>query len=268
MKKIFVCVVAVICTLVFVGCKPSAERRFRVYEDGEKYTAGEFVCDGGAVKRIEIDWVGGNVEIEQTPQNKVSVFEDDYELLEEKRLHTYLSDGVLRIKYCRSGCLGKIDEQQKNLQVDIPKGVDVKINTVRANVYLGVLETGDLEIRTDTGCIEGENILCKGAKIQTSSGYIGVGLLAADDIQIFSVSGDIHLGAPSGFNSKIKTADGDVTLYLWGDVYALIDFTTQSGQLKTERKYVCEENKYLFLAEGEELRKISVETGSGHLRIE
>ena len=268
MKKIFACIVAVFGVLFFVSCKPSAERSFRVYEDGEKYAAGEFACDATGIKRIEIDWVGGNVEVEQTPQNKVVVFEDEDGLLEEKRLHTYLSDGVLRIKYCRSGHLGKIDEMQKNLQVDMPKGVDVKINTVRANVYLGVLETGDLEICTDTGCIEGENILCENAKIQTNSGYIGVGLLTVDEMEVSSVSGDIHLGAPNGLNSKIKTLDGDVTLYLWGDVYALIDFKTQSGELKTERKYVSKEDKYLLLAVGQELRKISVETTSGHLRIE
>ena len=276
MKKVYsFCLLAgVLFCLSFVGCKPSAEGSFRYYDNAAAYVAGEFTCDSATVKRVEIDWIGGNVEIEQSGSGKTSVFEDGEELSEEKRLHTYLSDGVLRVKYCRSGCLGKIDETQKNLQVDIPKGVDVEINGVSANVYLGMIEIGNLSIETDTGCIEAESILCKNADIETQSGYIGMGALTADKIELDSASGEIHLGIPTCQSTEIETKNGNVTLYLQGSVCALIGFETQRGVLQTERKYERKEDGYLFVLEekkeGAQVSpvKILVETESGNLRVQ
>ncbi len=276
MKKVYgfcLAVGAVFC-LSFVGCKPSAERSFRYYDNAAAYVAGEFTCDSAAVKRVEIDWIGGNVEMEQSGSGKTAVFEEGDELSEEKRLHTYLNDGVLRVKYCRSGCLGKIDETQKNLQVEIPKGVDVEINGVSANVYLGMIEIGNLSIKTDTGSVEAESIRCQRAEIETESGYIGVGALTADGLELGSASGEIHLGIPTCQSTEIETKTGNVTVYLRGDVCALIDFETKRGVLQTERRYERKENGYLFVLdekkEGAQTNpvKILVETENGNLRVQ
>ncbi|MBQ8342632.1 MAG: DUF4097 family beta strand repeat protein [Clostridia bacterium] len=272
-RKKILCLAAVLLGLSLVGCKPSAERGFRFYDDAAAYEVGEFTCDNAAVKRIEIDWLGGNVEVEQSASDKTTVFEEENDLSEEKRLHTYLNDGVLHVKYCRSGCHGKIDEMQKNLQVDVPKGVDVEINGVSANVYLGILEAGELSVETDTGCVEAERILCKSADIETHSGYIGIGALTADRAKLDSVSGEIHLGIPTCQNTEIETKNGNVTLYLQGDVCALIGFETQKGVLQTQRKYERKGQDYFFAFDGQNTvqgspAKISVETESGNLRIQ
>ena len=172
----------------------------------------------------------------------------------------------------RSGCLGKIDEMQKNLQVDIPKGVDVEINGISANVYLGMMELGKLSIETDTGCIEAESIRCQSAEIETNSGYIGVGLLTAEKLELDSVSGEIHLGLPSCQNTEIETKNGNVTLYLQGGICALIDFETQKGVLQTQRKYERKGQEYFFSVDDNAAQvepvKILVETDSGNLRVQ
>ena len=223
---------------------------------------------------MEIDWIDGNIEIEQSALGKTSVFEDGEELSEEKRLHTYLNDGILRVKYCRSGCLGKIDETQKNLLVEIPKGADVKIRTVRANVYLGVLETGVLSVETDRGCVEVESIRAQRAEIETQSGYIGVGSLAADTLEVNGKTGEIHLGISACPLTQIQTEKGNVTLYLQGDVSALIAFESEKGVLQTERKYEEKEDGYLFvLNERKEepqpsVVRVAVDTQSGNLRVQ
>lgn len=276
MKKVCVfCFTAVILLcLCFVGCKPSGERDFRNYENAAAYKAGNFVCETAAVRRVEIDWLGGNVEVEQSVSGKASIFEDGDALPEEKRLHTYLNDGVLRVKYCRSGCLGKIDETQKNLQVEIPKGAEVEINTFSANVYLGVLETGRLSVKTDRGCIEAESLRCQKAEIETQSGYIGVGSLMADNLEVNGKEGEIHLGIPVCPISEIETGKGNVTLYLQGDVSAFIEFESQKGVLQTERKYEEKAGGYLFFLQErkEEMQapvvRIIVDTESGNLRVQ
>lgn len=231
---------------LLVGCKANDVRKFRVYENAAAYTAGDFSCESTLVKRIEIDWLGGNVEVEQSTSATVSVLEEENELPEEKRLHTYLDEGVLRVKYCRSGCWGPIDETQKNLQVDIPKGIDVEINSVGANVYLGVLELGALSVETDAGSIEAESLVCRRVDVETNRGHIGMGTLRADEAEIENFFGDIHLGAPLCQSAEIETGKGDVTLFLRGDVCALIGFETQKGNLKTDRKYEQKDGRYLF----------------------
>ena len=274
MKKACFLIVAVLSALsassFFVACKASAESEFRFYENGAAYTSGEFFCEGEQVKRIEIDWIGGNVEIEQSPSGKVCIFEDESDLPEDKRLHTYLNEGVLHVKYCRSGCRGKIDERQKNLQVDIPKGVDVEINGVRANMYLGVIETGVLCIDTDTGCVEGESIACDRVKIETDSGYIGVGALTAECAEFDTVSGNVHIVLPVCKNTEIETDSGDVTVYLQGDVNAFIAFFSKTGTLVTQREYESKPNGYFFNFRGgqDTPYALSVKTVSGDLRVE
>lgn len=265
---------AICCCFSLVGCKSGEEHGFRVYENAAAYTAGDFICESAAVRRVEIDWPGGNVEIEQSGSDKTSVVEEEKDLPEEKRLHTSLRGGVLYVKYCRSGCLGKIDEVEKNLQVQIPKGIDVEINGVSANVYFGVVETGELSVETESGCVEAESLVCKSADIETHGGYIGIGALTADKTELDSVSGDIHLNVPCCRDVEIETKNGHVSLYLQGDVSALIDFETRTGELQTERQYERQGKWYLFPAteikegaQGASVR-ITVETEKGNLRVQ
>ena len=264
---------AILGGLFLVGCQPSAGRKFRVYDNGAAYTAGDFTCKSEEVTRIEIDWLGGSVEVGQTPSDRVFVAEEENELPDEKRVHTYLSEGVLRVKYCRSGCWGEIDETQKNLQVTIPKGIDVEINSVSANVFLGVLEAGELSVETNVGNVEAESVVCYSADIETLHGYIGIGSLTAKEIELENVFGEVHLGLPVCQHTEIETKKGNVTLYLWGDVCASIGFETQKGILQTERKYEQKDGRYLFRTRGNQSvaqalpTPILIRTVSGNLYV-
>lgn len=271
MKRMIVLGMVILLGLTLVSCKPSKERRFRVYENGEQYTVGDCVYESAEIRRVEIDWLGGSVEVQQSAMGRASVLEE-CDLSEEKQLHTRLDEGVLRIKYCQTGHFGKIDEGQKNLQVYIPKGVELVLNTLHASVYLGVIETGALWVETDGGCIEMESVLCTSAEIKTNGGYIGVGSLTAERLSIENAVGEIHMVVPDCKNCEIETQEGDVTLYLLGDVSALIAFETKSGTLQTERKYQKKENGYWFATSDKKedfvaSSRISVRTERGVLRV-
>lgn len=276
MKRACVCFLSfAICFCLFlVGCGSGETHEFRVYDNAAAYVAGDFGCDGAAVRRVEIDWLGGDIEIEQSDSGKMYVTEEGEKLPEEQQVHTYLKGGVLHVKYCRSGCSEKIDEAQKNLQVQIPKGVDLEIDGMGANVYLGVLEVNELSVETEGGCVEAESILCKSADIETRGGYIGVGALTANHVELDSVSGDIHLNLPTCQDTEIETKKGNVILYLKGDESALIDFQTYTGALQTERKYERQGRAYLFPAanvkEGEQGTpvRLKVETERGNLCVQ
>ncbi len=276
MKKVYrFLILATFCaSFFFAGCKLSEEHAFRFYDNAEAYTPGSFTGESATVQQVEIDWYGGTVEIEKSSSEKVFVFEEESELSEEKSLYTYLDEGVLRVKYCQSGFCGKIDETQKNLQVEIPKDVGIKINGVNVNVYLGVLDVKSLDVKTEKGCVEGESIVCQRAEIETDSGYIGIGALTAEQIEIDSDSGDVHVGLPNCREGKIETENGNVTLYLQGDVCALIKFESERGKLLTDRYYEEKEGVYFFKQEREEMLNetssipLLVKTEKGNLRVQ
>ena len=276
MKKFFrFSMTTILCgCFLLAGCRLREEHAFRFYDNADLYTAGNFVGRSPDVKSVEIDWYGGTVEIEKSPSEKVLVFEEENELSKEKSLYTYLDEGILRVKYCRSGFCGKIDETQKNLQVEIPKDIDIKINGVNLNVYLGVLDVKSLAVKTENGCVEGESIVCQQAEIETANGYIGIGGLTAERVAITNVSGDVHLGLPNCQDGKIKTQEGNVALYLQGDVCALIDFESDTGKLLTEQKYEETERGFLFghkrveSTEQTTLSTLFVETQSGNLHVQ
>ncbi len=273
MKKIYRFLILVAICFLCVGCKLEEEQNFRFYDNAAAYTAGEFIGKPAQVKRVKIDWYGGTVELEKSPSDSVFVFEEENDLPKEKSLYTYLDEGVLRVKYCQSGYCGKIDETQKNLQVEIPSGVEVEINGITADVYVGNVDVKSLSIKTEKGCVEGEYIVCQRANIETDSGYIGVGALTAESFVIESDSGDVHASIPDCQNGKIETDEGNVTLYLQGDVSATIVFESESGTFSTERKYENTGRGYFFATDNKETPQsnsavLLVKTEKGNLRVQ
>jgi DUF4097 and DUF4098 domain-containing protein YvlB len=132
---------------------------------------------------------------------------------------------------------------------------------------------GRLSVTTNVGNIEAESLTCYSADIETLYVYIGIGALKAKEIEIGDVFGDVHLGLPVCQNTEIETRKGNVTLYLWGDVCALIGFDTQKGILLTERKYEQKDGRYLFKIKGNQSvaqnapTPILIKTDSGNLYV-
>lgn len=114
------------------------------YPNSDKYKSGNTELNGESVQNLEVDWIAGNVDTITHDGPTIVVAESGSGALEEKyRLHYYLDNGVLRIKFVKSG-LGKINKRvleksEKRLLIKLPKDKNLdklKVNTVSADSNL------------------------------------------------------------------------------------------------------------------------------------
>lgn len=221
MKKIIAALAAVIvAALLFTSCTININgfSMYDVYANADKYTAGSFEYGRSEIKKVVIDWVSGRVEVNEEEGETLKVYEDSDSLEEDKRIHYYIDNGVLRIRFCASGYNGTFtpDEVDKNktVYVNIPEGIDVEINTVSATVWL-------YTAHPYTSPAAGKTVTAKplSVKIATTSGDVDTGKFECGKATFTSVSGEIKTGALICDEGKIETVSG--TLNIFGAVKSL-----------------------------------------------
>lgn len=73
------------------------------YPNAEKYQTGAFTYNVADIKAVEVYWRSGEVEITESGDSELQVKESGGELSEDIAMHYLLDDGVLRIRFCKSG---------------------------------------------------------------------------------------------------------------------------------------------------------------------
>ena len=117
------------------------------------------------------------------------------------------------------------DDQQSNITVSLPKGSEVSVNTVSADIDLsGVLGdlslesvSGEMKARDSAGTIEFKSV----------SGDVTI-LAPSKDVQGEAVSGDVTIDGPSG-EVQISSVSGDVEVT--GGPFARMEASTVSGDV-------------------------------------
>lgn len=252
----------------FVGCRKD-KAKYEKYDDAARYAVGNFTYEAQNVTEVEIDWVGGSVEVEQSDGQTLTVSEDAEGKAESERLHYYLDGTTLKIRYCESGLCSTIDGTQKNLRVEIPVGVDLDIDCESADVVTGALTVRELSVETKSGNITAEKWTAERIDADTKSGNITVGEVASASVGAGSVSGEIRLGVSKAGKTDVETTSGKVTLELLAGLGARVEFKTKSGAFYSDKKYESSGKRYnVYGADGVSTDcTIEVETGAGALQI-
>ncbi len=285
--------VVALCGFGFTGCSDSI--RYEKYANADEYKVGEASFAATAIRKVEIDWIGGSIEIEKSSGDTLHVVEDERSEKEEERMRYYLDGNVLKIKYCQSGLRTNIKAEHKNLRLDIPKGVELDLDCVSAVVTVGVIEVSDFSVESVSGNITASRIDCAKADLETVSGTIVIGELnattsismetvsgdvtvsglSATFLEVESTSADVNLGlhltnqsAVEGFRAEVESTSANVNFMLNADMGASIRFETGSGKFHSERAHTAlGATRYdIFGSLGKCL--IEVETVSGNLRIQ
>ena len=215
------------------------------YPDAEKYQTGAFTYDPDNVNEVEIYWRSGEVEITESEDSMLCVEESGSELAEDTALHYFLDDGVLRIRFCKSGEKVVVDKLDKHLHIEVPRGIDVSIHTTSALVKACDLTQKNILVAALSGDTELSNV-------------------AADTVDLSSGSGSISTNNISTENLRCSTSTGNVNLGLAKDG-AKVLFTTSSGNLLTDCAFEQNEDLYVF---GDGAGNITVKTTSGNLKVE
>lgn len=272
------------------------------YPNAEKYQTGAFTYSAADIKAVEIYWRSGKVEITESDNSELHVKESGGELSEDIAMHYILDDGVLRIRFCKSGAKIQVNATDKHLILEVPKGIDLSVHTTSALVKadslnqnsiliaafsgsteLGSITADTVDLSSSSGSICADSISAQSLKCGASSGSVGVGTVSAKTLDCNTSSGSVMIGSMVSEIVQITTSSGNVNLTLIkvpsAEIHASsgtvnlilakggaeIQHISSSGKLFTDRSYDCKGGLYVF---DEGTSNIIVETSSGNLKIQ
>lgn len=196
------------------------------YADADKYTVGDTSISIDSLDEIDIDWIGGKLQIETYEGDTIELQETAQDSLDEDdRVRSYYDNGVLKIHYRKSGIVAfRFKSIDKTLLIRIPEKLysdpaaaltKLDIDNVSADVSVN-----GLKIRQST--------------IDTVSGDISL-VGAVEQLKTDSVSGNCQLiSSITPIDIDTDTVSGDVTITVPEDSQFSIDYDSVSGDLSND----------------------------------
>lgn len=247
------------------ACGSEISPLFDEYEDAEKYQTGNFTYAAADVTEIEIDWIAGEVNVVQVDAETLSVSEKSVAKEEEKRLHYYLHDGVLNIKFCKSDFKGSINERDKKLTVEIPSGIYLDVETVSSPVEVGDVTLSGLTVSNVSGSVNFGKVQADTINVETVSGNIAMGETSATVLGLESISGNIQTTLIKATTVDIENTSGNVTIALQANLGTTLKLSTISGKLSTDLEYTQSGSRFNFYGGG--ANNVHVDLISGNLTV-
>lgn len=205
------------------------------------YISETFSVEPARVREIEVDWLGGSVNIYTAEQSaQISVKEESTAPLAESEKMVCAIDGdTLRIHFLGDAYRGSYDGE-KYLDVGLPRELvsaghfeEIKVETTDAYTIVGADVSGRIKLSTVDGDARVMGATCPTVEIETVNGSVGVVDGTWGKVELSTVSGAIEL-AGEAENAEIETASGKVDI---AGALGALDFESVSGNLilATER---------------------------------
>ncbi|MBE6552807.1 MAG: DUF4097 domain-containing protein [Ruminococcaceae bacterium] len=217
---------------------------FRYRYDGRDYTVGEGTVPHADIKRIELDWIDGSVEIIACDDAFPSLTESaDGTLAEAMKVRWKVDEnGTLSIKYRKSTWFVGfgIGQANKKLILRIPKSMFADLTALEVETHSADLAISDISaayfsVETESGDVTAERCHFSRCELESVSGEA---TFLACDINRFSaelVSGDLTLNvAKCPHHVEIETVSGDVELWMPADSDFTLFYETASGALVSD----------------------------------
>lgn len=224
------------------------------YKDAANYTSGP-LSTTQPVTALDIGWVSGSVTVVKG-SGGVKAYEDG-EFEEDLRLHWYLDDGVLYIRFCKSGTNvnGLNFINRKNLTVELPASVNltkISCDTVSAGVTIDRFYADTWDIDSVSGAVKISSGNGKSLYVNSVSGSITVsegnfGSVKTDTVRGFvnytgnaksiesdSVSGKLTYNMSTVPNLRADTVSGGVFLSLPENDGFSVKFDSVSGSFEAD----------------------------------
>lgn len=282
MKKILLLACLLTCCgMLCSGCfnVVVAER----YRDAEKYAVGDFTYAAASVRKVELRWTSGSVDILCSDAETLSVTESG-SLTDAQKLRWLLDGDVLRIEFCQSGYKGTFPPDAKRLTLEIPASVELDAKTVSAGLHLSDAALEKAEIQTTSGIVSVGSVTAESIELEsvsgaisaaaleareeieitTTSGAVAAESLRAPEIELDSVSGRVEAVLSACREADVKTVSGAVRLTLADGLGASVRYRTTSGSFHADG-YSASGGEFVF---GSGECAVRVKTTSGSLTVE
>lgn len=255
------------------------------YKDSGKYISGNFTYDSESIKKVELNWVYGNVSV-SCGEGELNVYETGEDLDEDEKLHYYIDGDTLKVQFCKPGYnmdMSDSGKATKDLFIEVPADAELSFNTTSANITADEITAKSLKLKTVSGSIGINSLKTEGdAELNTTSGKItvpecgvrnlgvktvsgGVSIdgISAADIDYSSTSGSGEFGFVDVKEMESVTVSGDVTVKLNGSGASVV-MKGVSGKLYTELEHAKNAKAYIF---GDGKTDLRLVTTSGNAYI-
>lgn len=246
--KKYICSIFIILAIMatFAGCNAvKSDIDYGFYENEQSYKSGNFEYTANEIDNIELNWHSGKINILRSDKENLSVSENNDKLEESQQLHYFIDGSTIKINYCKSRYVGKIDEKQKNILVEIPEKINLDINTLNSDVSADDLSLSNLDIKI-------------------ANGSLNVNTLESDKMNATIGNGKTSLGVAKCNLLDLNTFNGDVEITLLDNLGAEVLTRIGAGEFKTEKEYVVNREKKIF---GSGECKIITYIGKGNLKV-
>lgn len=185
------------------------------YDNEKQYALGGAEVPAAEVSSVSVEWVAGDIDIQYYDGSTVS-FSEPEQSNSDLVLRWAVSNGELRIKFCKSGLGSILKNFSKSLTIFLPRDFSldkIDIESVSSNVDISSVSAIKTNIETVSGNCNLSGSISE-VDFQSVSGNLN---FTADSvplsINIESVSGDANVAVPadiSGFIIDYETISGDI----------------------------------------------------------
>lgn len=245
MKRNICIILCLISCFIFASCNCNCSKGYTFYKDSKEYQIGNCTYQKNDIKNgIEINWVGGSITIIESDNEELKIMENSDKLPKDEQFHWLLKNGKLTIHYVKAGCLANIDRKYKELVIEVPKSIELSINTVSADIYSEKLSLSKLDIDSVSGNLTINELIVNDFSIDTVSGNVYFNKIDTNNFSIDTVSGRVCLEFTDKTKGKIDSVSGEIIMYVPNTFGFIVDFDSTSGDFISNIPYTSNKGVY------------------------
>ena len=204
--------VAVAMMGALTGCMNSVNY---TYQNADKYTAGDRTISD-KIETIDIDYMSGDVTLKCGDSGDVTIKETaNVELDDKRKVHTWVDGNTLYVRYCASAKRLNFNKVDKQLDITIPKDVD--LDNLKVDISSGEFDgsgfnANSLVVESSSGGIKAD---CNAKKIDldVSSGNINLVQHGnSDEISMKASSGEIVANIENASKTDASVSSGKLNI--------------------------------------------------------
>lgn len=183
-----------------------------LYDDAKSYSVGDAVITE-SVTELDVDWVGGNVEIIYEDRQGISISETSEKKYSSSQTMRYsVENGTLKIKYAKSGTTN-LKKLSKNLKIVLPAADALKY----------------YEVETEAANLTVEGIRCQDFSFGSNSGNLNFTGAVVHEFEAETDSGNVTANLSAFYDVDVETSSGAVELIIGAEMPVSLSFKTESG---------------------------------------
>lgn len=218
--------------IMAAGCSSSGPITYKVYTNADSYIAGSRDYSSEEIKSVDLDWICGIITVTENEEGITRITESGTDLPEEQQVRSRVENGVLRVRFWKSGYTSEVDDEKKHISLEIPRGTKLEITSISANVKATDLTSPEIKIVSVSGSVSLGNVSSETVNILTTSGAIKTAdvdsvsanfgsvsgeissdsVTATEDADFYTTSGEISISSLSSPEADVKSISGSIKI--------------------------------------------------------